>query len=160
MARRTSLVAVAVALAALGAATGCGWFGEEGPPPEPTLHPGATITADVTHVITESGAYVIPSGAFRLRLAGDGTVASIRIAFGGMAATPKRALAVEAALQGRPWTEAAVDAALSAFEADFTPLTDMRASAEYRMLAAKNLLRRFFVETTGTKAPVQVGRAA
>jgi xanthine dehydrogenase small subunit len=99
-------------------------------------------------------------GAFRLRLAEDGTVASIRIAFGGMAATPKRALAVEAALEGRLWTEAAVDAALAAFESDFTPLTDMRASAEYRMLAAKNLLRRFFVETTGTRAPVQVGRAA
>jgi hypothetical protein len=74
MARRTSLVAVAVALAALGAATGCGWFGEDGPPPEPTLHPGATITADVTHVITESGAYVIPSGAFRLRLEAHGNI--------------------------------------------------------------------------------------
>ncbi|MDQ6437324.1 xanthine dehydrogenase small subunit [Mesorhizobium sp. LHD-90] len=99
-------------------------------------------------------------GAFRLALAEDGTVASIRIAFGGMAATPKRASAVEAALVGKPWTEATVETALISFETDFTPLTDMRASAEYRMLAAKNLLRRFFVETTGTKAPVQVGRAA
>ena len=43
---------------------------------------------------------------------------------------------------------------------DFTPLTDMRASAEYRALAAQNLLRRFFIETSGTKAPLQVSRQA
>ena len=79
-------------------------------------------------------------GAFRLSLAADGTVSAISIAFGGMAATPKRALAVEAALIGKPWSEATVEAARDAFETDFTPLTDMRASAEYRMLAAKNLL--------------------
>ncbi|WP_442581467.1 xanthine dehydrogenase small subunit [Mesorhizobium sp. ASY16-5R] len=99
-------------------------------------------------------------GAFRLAVARDGTVAAIRIAFGGMAATPKRAFAVEAALIGKPWTEQTVEAAIAAFETDFTPLTDMRATAAYRMLAAKNLLRRFFIETSGTKAPVQVGRAA
>ncbi len=97
-------------------------------------------------------------GAFHLVLAGDGTVASIRIAYGGMAATPKRAAAVEAALLGKPWNEETIEAALDAYAEDFTPLTDMRASAEYRTLAARNLLRRFFVETTGTKAPVQVSR--
>jgi len=99
-------------------------------------------------------------GAFRLLLAQDGTVADVRVAFGGMAATPKRALAVEAALVGKPWTESTVENAIAAFDSDFTPLTDMRATAAYRMLAAKNLLRRFFLETSGTKAPLQVGRAA
>ncbi|MBU2193863.1 MAG: xanthine dehydrogenase small subunit, partial [Alphaproteobacteria bacterium] len=54
---------------------------------------------------------------------------------------------------------ATVEAAIGAYDVDFSPLTDMRASAEYRSLAAKNLLRRFFVETTGTKAPVQVSRS-
>jgi len=88
-------------------------------------------------------------GAFHLALAKDGTVASIRIAYGGMAATPKRAKAVEAALAGKPWTEATIEAAISVYDADFTPLTDMRATAEYRALAAKNLLRRFFAETSG-----------
>jgi xanthine dehydrogenase small subunit len=97
-------------------------------------------------------------GAFHLTLAGDGTVAGIRIAYGGMAATPKRATAVEAALTGRPWSEAAVEAALNAYAEDFTPLTDMRASAEYRALIARNLLRRFYLETTGTKAPLIVTR--
>jgi len=97
-------------------------------------------------------------GAFHLTLAKNGAVAEIRIAYGGMAATPKRASAVEAALLGKPWTEATVEAAIPAYDLDFTPLTDMRATAAYRQLAAKNLLRRFFAETSGTKAPVTVTR--
>ncbi|RUX34110.1 xanthine dehydrogenase small subunit [Mesorhizobium sp. M2A.F.Ca.ET.042.01.1.1] len=98
-------------------------------------------------------------GAFYLTLAKDGTVADIRIAYGGMAATPKRAAAVEKALIGKVWSEATVEAAMAEYASDFTPLTDMRASAEYRALAAKNLLLRFYVETTGTKAPLQVSRS-
>ncbi|MCP9228982.1 xanthine dehydrogenase small subunit [Mesorhizobium sp. LMG 17147] len=97
-------------------------------------------------------------GAFFLKLAEDGTVADVRIAYGGMAATPKRAFGVEKALLGGPWTEATVEAAMAAYAGDFTPLTDMRASAEYRALAARNLLLRFFAETTGTRAPIQVSR--
>lgn len=97
-------------------------------------------------------------GAFFLDLAKDGTVADICIAYGGMAATPKRAFGVEKALLGKPWTEATVEAAMAEYAGDFTPLTDMRASAEYRALAAKNLLLRFFAETSGTKAPIQVTR--
>ncbi|WP_353644662.1 xanthine dehydrogenase small subunit [Mesorhizobium sp. WSM2239] len=96
-------------------------------------------------------------GAFHLTLANNGAVSDIRIAYGGMAATPKRAKAVEAALISRPWSEATVEEAVEAYDEDFTPLTDMRASAEYRMLVAKNLLRRFYLETTGT-APAQVSR--
>ena len=97
-------------------------------------------------------------GAFHLTLAKNGTVASIRIAYGGMAATPKRARTVEAALLGKPWTEETVTAAMAEYARDFTPLTDMRASAEYRALAARNLLLRFFAGTTGTKAPLQISR--
>ena len=47
---------------------------------------------------------------------------------------------------------------MAEYAGDFTPLTDMRASAEYRALAAKNLLLRFFAETNGTRAPTQVSR--
>ncbi|MEO5759261.1 MAG: xanthine dehydrogenase small subunit [Mesorhizobium sp.] len=97
-------------------------------------------------------------GAFFLTLAKDGTVSDVRIAYGGMAATPKRASAVEGALLGKPWTEQTVEAAMAEYVRDFTPLTDMRASAEYRALAARNLLLRFFAETSGTGAPVQVTR--
>jgi len=87
-------------------------------------------------------------GAFRVKLSG-GVVESAVIAFGGMAATPKRAAAVEGALVGKAWTVATIEAAIPAFATDYQPLTDMRASAEYRLLAAQNLLRRFFFETTG-----------
>jgi xanthine dehydrogenase small subunit len=88
-------------------------------------------------------------GAFRVFVNDAGVVGMARIAFGGMAATPKRANGVEAALIGRPWTGETIDAAVAAFEEDYQPISDMRASAEYRLLTAQNLLRRFFLETTG-----------
>ncbi|MCM2403606.1 xanthine dehydrogenase small subunit [Rhizobium sp. S153] len=94
-------------------------------------------------------------GAFHLSLAADGSVSGIRIAFGGMAATPKRARAVEAALFGKPWTQATVTEARDAFDQDYKPLTDWRATADYRQLTAKNLLTRFFLETSGTPQELQ-----
>ncbi|HVK90333.1 MAG TPA: xanthine dehydrogenase small subunit [Mycoplana sp.] len=90
-------------------------------------------------------------GAFRIDLDAAGRVADAVIAYGGMAATPKRAARAEAALRGRAWDEAAVEAAAHAMASDYTPLTDWRASAEYRLLVAQNLLRRFHLETTGTE---------
>jgi xanthine dehydrogenase small subunit len=87
-------------------------------------------------------------GCFSIRVE-DGRVTEPRIAFGGMAGIPKRAVAVEAALAGRPWTEATVEAALPAFAEDFQPIDDMRASARYRLAAARNLLRRYFLEDQG-----------
>ena len=76
-----------------------------------------------------------------------GRVTDARIAFGGMAATPKRAQACEAALTGRPWTQATVVAAAEALAQDFQPIDDMRASAAYRLQAAKNLLVRAHAES-------------
>ena len=83
----------------------------------------------------------------------DGKVTDARIAFGGMAATPKRAAACEAALAGRPWTRETVEAVVSALAQDFTPITDMRASAAYRLETAGNLLRRAFLESADAAAP-------
>ena len=88
-------------------------------------------------------------GAFRVFVNDAGTVGMARIAFGGMAATPKRAKAVETALVGKAWTQATIEVAIAAFAEDFQPISDMRASADYRLLIAQNLLRRFFLETTG-----------
>ncbi|VWX62451.1 Xanthine dehydrogenase small subunit [Burkholderiales bacterium 8X] len=85
-------------------------------------------------------------GAFSLRLDGD-SVSEIRLAFGGMAAVVKRAAKAEAALVGKPWTEAAVAAAKQALAEDFKPLSDMRASADYRLQVAQNLLQRLWLET-------------
>ena len=76
-----------------------------------------------------------------------GTVVAARLAFGGMAATVQRAARAEAALVGKAWDEAAVAAAQAALASDFAPLTDMRASAAYRMQVAQNLLQRFWLET-------------
>ncbi|MEM9972375.1 MAG: xanthine dehydrogenase small subunit [Pseudomonadota bacterium] len=84
----------------------------------------------------------------------DGVVASARIAFGGMAGVPKRAGAVEAALVGQAWTEDTVLKARAAFADDFEPLSDMRASAAYRLETAANLLVRYFHDLAG--APTSV----
>lgn len=78
-----------------------------------------------------------------------GRVTDARIAFGGMAATPKRAAACEAALSGQSWTRETVDAAVAALGRDFTPITDMRASADYRLKAAQNMILRAFLESGG-----------
>ena len=74
-------------------------------------------------------------------------VKEVRLAFGGMAATVQRAAGAEAALRGQPWTQASVDAAKAALATDFTPLSDMRASAAYRAQVVQNLLQRFWLET-------------
>jgi xanthine dehydrogenase small subunit len=80
-------------------------------------------------------------GCFNVTVEG-GTVTAARIAFGGMAGIPKRATGAEAALIGQPWTEATIHRAGKAMAGDFTPLSDMRASADYRRLTAENLLHR------------------
>ncbi len=90
----------------------------------------------------------------------DGIITDCRIAFGGMAATPRRGAQTETALRGQPWGAAAFEAAASALSQDFSPLSDWRASKEYRMTSARNLLRRFFLEhDTATAHPVQLATA-
>jgi len=75
------------------------------------------------------------------------SVASARFAFGGMAAIVKRARGAEAAVIGQRWTEATAQAAMAALDQDFTPLTDLRASADYRKQVARGLLMRLWLET-------------
>lgn len=93
-------------------------------------------------------------GAFDVTVT-DGIVTAARIAFGGMAGIPKRAAAVESALTGQPWTDATIQTALSAFAQDFRPLSDMRASATYRMTVAQNMLRRYFADLSGADVDVR-----
>ncbi|MFA8388072.1 MAG: xanthine dehydrogenase small subunit [Pelagibaca sp.] len=92
-------------------------------------------------------------GAFNISVE-NGTVTNARIAFGGMAATPKRASAVETALTGADWSEKTVRGAMAQMEADFTPLSDMRASADYRLRAAQNMLLRYWHEDQGIASNV------
>ena len=82
-----------------------------------------------------------------------GRIEDARLAFGGMAATPKRAAGAEAALVGRDWGEPAMDAAMQALERDFTPISDWRASKEYRALVARNLLMRFYLGEARAGSP-------
>jgi xanthine dehydrogenase small subunit len=82
-----------------------------------------------------------------VELDGAGHVAAARLAFGGMAATVRRAARAETALVGQAWAEASLVAAQAALASDFAPLSDLRASATYRLQVARNLLRRFWLET-------------
>ncbi len=83
--------------------------------------------------------------AFRVHVE-NGAIVDARAAFGGMAAIPKRAAHCEQALIGQPWTSATIERACAVLAEDFTPLTDFRASKEYRLLSAQNLLRKYFIE--------------
>ncbi|MGC3963807.1 MAG: xanthine dehydrogenase small subunit [Rhodocyclaceae bacterium] len=98
-------------------------------------------------------------GAFALTLR-NGIVEDVRIAFGGMAATPCRAVGAEHALKGHAWTEAAVRSAQAALAEDFAPLSDMRASAAYRRTVAANLLERLWLSTQGAGAALRVEELA
>ncbi|HSW22863.1 MAG TPA: xanthine dehydrogenase small subunit, partial [Burkholderiaceae bacterium] len=93
-------------------------------------------------------------GAFRVRLDGD-RVADARLVFGGMAAIVKRAREVESAVIGQRWDDTTVQRAVAALASDFKPLTDLRASAAYRLAVAGGLLQRFWLETRphGALAP-------
>ena len=97
--------------------------------------------------------------AFLLRVAGD-EVVETRAAFGGMAAIPTRAAAVERALTGRRLDAAAVAAARAALASDFSPISDLRASAGYRMRVAGNLIERLAIEVGDPGARTRLAGAA
>ena len=84
--------------------------------------------------------------AYRLKLDGD-KVESFKMACGGLAATVKRASNTEAAINGSSWNDVTIESACRALSEDFAPISDMRASADIRLRATQNLLRRFFAET-------------
>ncbi|MFK7746245.1 MAG: xanthine dehydrogenase small subunit [Roseobacter sp.] len=84
-----------------------------------------------------------------------GLVTSARIAFGGMAGTPQRAAAAEAALLGAAWSEKTIKNAATALEGDYQPLSDMRASATYRMQTAKSMILRYWLDDQGLATCVQ-----
>ncbi len=95
--------------------------------------------------------------AFRFTLDGD-RIVEARIAYGGMAATPKRAAGAERALAGaRLDKRSSWSAAIAALAGDFTPLTDMRASAAYRAEVAANLMAKALIEVAGADAPTRIG---
>jgi xanthine dehydrogenase small subunit len=98
-------------------------------------------------------------GAFAIDVQ-DGVVTSARIAFGGMAGTPKRAMACEDVLTGQAWNPSTIDEAVAVLASDFTPLSDARASAAYRALAAGNMLRKVYIESAQPGVATRVPEAA
>ncbi len=92
-------------------------------------------------------------GCFSITVKG-GKVSDACIAFGGMAGIPKRASAVEKALIGNDWQRQTVTAAMARLADDFTPMSDMRASASYRLATAQNMLLRYFLEDSGVATRV------
>lgn len=86
--------------------------------------------------------------ACRLELDGD-RVRAFRMACGGLAPVVRRARHCESVVEGRPWIETTIETAAAALADDFKPIGDMRASAGYRLVAAQNILRRFYLESCG-----------
>ncbi|MGH8432322.1 MAG: FAD binding domain-containing protein, partial [Solimonas sp.] len=95
------------------------------------------------------------AAAYRLRI-GDGRIEEARIGFGGMAATPRRAIHVEQALKGQAFSLATFEAAASAVAQDFQPIDDWRGSASYRLTAAANLLRRLYWRIAEPERAIEV----
>ena len=82
----------------------------------------------------------------------NGIVSRMSMGVGGVAATPVRAIETEAACQGKLWARATIDHAKSVLKAEFSPISDMRASSAYRTLVLGNLLERFWLESQGLQA--------
>jgi xanthine dehydrogenase iron-sulfur cluster and FAD-binding subunit A len=93
------------------------------------------------------------AAAFKVEVDGTGIVTDVRLAFGGMAATPARASRAEALLRAQPWGQEAVEAGARGLEEDFRPVSDHRGSAAYRLRVAQNLLRGFFEESRDQRLP-------
>jgi xanthine dehydrogenase iron-sulfur cluster and FAD-binding subunit A len=91
----------------------------------------------------------IVAAAFTVDLDEHDRIIQARLAYGGVAATPVRAIAIEAMLVDQPWTMATIQQVKPALKAAFTPLSDLRGSAEYRQMLVANLWEKFFVEMTG-----------
>ncbi|MES2090147.1 MAG: xanthine dehydrogenase small subunit [Pseudomonadota bacterium] len=111
----------------------------------PQPHPGDLVRAYKISKRRDSDISAICAGLM-LRLK-HGLIVEARLGWGGMAATTRRSPQAEAALVGQPWTEATLHRAQAALAQDFQPLTDLRASSDYRMKVAANLLERFWLET-------------
>ena len=93
-------------------------------------------------------------GCFNIIL-DDGLIKKCVIAFGGMAGIPKRAFHLESKLLNQPWEEGVLRASSDSLKKDFTPLSDLRSSSEYRQTSAHNLLLRCYYETLGSNTNVQ-----
>ena len=113
------------------------------------ISPGAVRRLSQSYKIGKRGTddISIVAAAFTIDLGDRNQILQARLAYGGVAATPIRAIAVEQFLIGKPWTIATVQQAKPSLSEAFTPLTDLRGSADYRQRLIVNLFEKFFVES-------------
>lgn len=114
-----------------------------------SIAPGATRRFSQSYKVGKRGTddISIVAAAFTIDLDAESQIVQARLAYGGVAATPVRAIAVEEQLLGQPWTMATIQRIKPALREAFTPLTDLRGSAAYRKMLVANLFEKFFVET-------------
>ncbi|HEY6981416.1 xanthine dehydrogenase small subunit [Reyranella sp.] len=115
----------------------------------PRLSPGEHFFCDKVSKRRDQDISTV-AGSYRVRIK-EGRIEQVRLAFGGMAATPKRASHAEAALLKDGFAAAA-----TALPKDFQPIDDWRGSAVYRLQVAMNLLRRLEVRLAEPDRPVEV----
>jgi xanthine dehydrogenase small subunit len=113
-----------------------------------TLADGAVRRLSQSYKVGKRGTddISIVAAAFAIDLDEQNRILKARLAYGGVAATPARATAVEMLLEGQLWNAHAIYKAKAALKNAFTPLTDVRGSAEYRQMLVANLFEKFFVE--------------
>lgn len=113
-----------------------------------TLTPGTARRLSQSYKIGKRGTddISIVAAAFVIDLDANNQILHARLGYGGVAATPARAIAVEEMLVGKPWAPETIQAARLLLQSAFTPLTDLRGSADYRQRLVVNLFEKFFVE--------------
>ena len=119
-----------------------------------SLAPGAVRRLSQSYKVGKRGTddISIVAAAFTIDLDESDRIVHARLAYGGVAATPVRAIEVEAMLVGQPWTLETIQQIKPTLKAAFTPLTDLRGSADYRKLLIANLFEKFFVEYSNVNA--------
>lgn len=117
-----------------------------------TVTPGAVHRLSQSYKVGKRGTddISIVAAAFTIDLDANHQIVHARLAYGGVAATPIRAIAVEQSLIGQPWNHTTIQTAKTALKTTFSPLTDLRGSAEYRKLLVANLFEKFYVEMEET----------
>ncbi|NJP08678.1 MAG: xanthine dehydrogenase small subunit [Leptolyngbyaceae cyanobacterium RU_5_1] len=115
------------------------------------IAPNATRRLSQSYKVGKRGTddISIVAAAFTIDLDSEDRIVQARLAYGGVAATPVRAIAIEQQLIGKPWNMTTIQQIKPLLETAFTPLTDLRGTAEYRKLLIANLFEKFFVETSG-----------
>jgi xanthine dehydrogenase molybdopterin binding subunit/xanthine dehydrogenase small subunit len=93
------------------------------------------------------------AACFTVDLDQSGAICHARLAYGGVAAMPTRALKTEAALLGKPWTAETAQGLLPILQSEFTPISDVRGAAEYRSALITSLLERFYFDSRLDRKP-------